>query len=112
MRNHPVHATGRLVFKRNGTFASIHNGSWLGDASGTYQVRGNWISLKYTLPATTVGGKKTRQKFDPKFYLRAGQIWQDGGLCADGSFIYVRPGKKPRMPHSYKDWPHFPDFSP
>jgi len=110
----PKHRKGKLNFKRDGTFRlSVLFEFGLSEvAAGKYHVHGNLIFLKSTSTSTADGRKKARQTFQLELFQRSGQLWDGGYLTGDGSFIFVRPGKIPKMPRSDKDWPSTEDFSP
>ena len=70
-------------------------------AKGTYTVQRNRINCVTT---------KGNQVVNGPMIFRDNQIWDGSFLWGFGSSIYCRPGKKPVMPASEKQWPSFSDF--
>lgn len=108
----PKKFDGKLVFRTNGTFSeSIHFGSDWERKAGSYRVRGHVVLLEYPAYLSTGKGKK-REMCSERLFLQRGQLWEEGYLTGEGSFVFVPPGKPAVVPRSESKCPSYEDFYP
>jgi hypothetical protein len=104
---------GELILKANGTYTSHVEELGFGERSkGTYRVLGKRIIFKGAHWSDIKGEKGVHYSELFPLFHRDGQLWADGYLHGEGSYVYIRPGKRFAIPHDYKDWPSLTDFGP
>lgn len=104
---------GKLVLNANGTYTSHAEELGFSERSkGTYRVVGKTIIFRGAHWSDVEGEKGVHHSELFRLFHRNRQLWAMDYLFGEGSYVYVRPGKRPAIPHDEKDWPSFADFLP